>query len=132
MAKGFEANKERQQAITAFGKVLAKRAKFKCEWCEGDQDLRPTDLDPAAEPAEATLALLCAACRDLQAGKKGDANRLRSLSGAIWHAEPLVALGAARILAASGEDWARELVEDSLLDEETKAELLGGQGKKKV
>jgi hypothetical protein len=53
-----------------------------------------------------------------------DANRLRALSGAIWHSEPLVALGAAKVLAASGEDWARQLVEDSLLDEETKAELL--------
>lgn len=124
MAKGFEANKERQQAIAAFGKVLAKRAKFKCEWCEGDQDLRPTDLDPATEPSEATLALLCTSCRDLQAGKKPDLNRLRALSGAIWHAEPLVALGAARVLAASGEDWARQLVEDSLLDDATKADLL--------
>jgi hypothetical protein len=53
-----------------------------------------------------------------------DTNRLRALSGAIWHPEPLVALGAARLLAASGEDWARDLIEDSLLDEATKAELL--------
>ena len=33
-------------------------------------------------------------------------------------------LGAAKLLAASGEDWARDLIEDSLLDEATKAELL--------
>ncbi|MNR95189.1 hypothetical protein D3C72_263160 [compost metagenome] len=126
MAKGYDTHKERQEAIAGFGKVLAKRAGFKCEWCEGDQDLRPTDLDPTAEPSEATLALLCEPCRDLRTAKKIDTTRLRSLSGAIWHAEPLVALGAARILAASGEDWARQLVEDSLLDEETKAELLKG------
>lgn len=124
MAKGYEANKERQQAIAGYGKILAKRASFRCEWCEGDQDLRPTDLDTAAEPSEATLALLCQSCRDLRTAKKLDATRLRSLSGAIWHPEPLVALEAARILAASGEDWARQLVEDSLLDEETKAQLL--------
>lgn len=124
MAKGYDANKERQEAIAGFGKVLAKRAGFKCEWCEGDQDLRPVDLDPAAEPAESTLALLCEPCRELRSAKKIDKTRLRALSGAIWHGEPLVALGAARILAASGEDWARQLVEDSLLDEETKATLL--------
>jgi protein PhnA len=124
MTKGYEANKERQQAIAGFGKVLAKRAKFKCEWCDADQDPRPVDLDPAAEPSEATLALLCSACRELRPGKKMDTNRLRALSGAIWHPEPLVALGAARLLAASGEDWARDLIEDSLLDEATKAELL--------
>lgn len=124
MAKGFEANKERQQAIASFGKALAKRARFKCEWCDAEQDLRPVDLDPAAEPSEASLALLCESCRELRSGKRPDANRLRGLSGAIWHSEPLVALGAAKVLAASGEDWARQLVEDSLLDEETKAELL--------
>lgn len=124
MGKGFEANKERLQAIAGFGKVLAKRAKFKCEWCEDDQDLRPVDLDPAAEPSEASLALLCGKCRELRPGKMSDGNRLRALSGAIWHSEPLVALGAAKLLAASGEDWARQLVEDSLLDEETKAKLL--------
>ncbi len=124
MAKGYDAHKDRQQAIAGFGKVLAKRAGFKCEWCEGDQDVRTVDLDPAAEPTEATLALLCEPCRGLKTSKKIDTTRLRALSGAIWHSEPLVALGAARILAASGEDWARQIVEDSLLDEETKAELL--------
>lgn len=124
MTRGYDANKERQQAIAGFGKVLAKRAKFKCEWCEGDEDLRPLDLDPGAEPSEASLALLCGPCRELRPGKKSQGNRLRALSGAIWHPEPLVALGAAKLLAASGEDWARQLVEDSLLDEETKAELL--------
>src|SRR5690242_16342556 len=55
MAKGYEANKERQAAIAGLGKALAKRAKFKCEWCEAGEDLRPVDLDPAAEPSEATL-----------------------------------------------------------------------------
>lgn len=124
MAKGYEANKERQAAIAGFGKALAKRAKFKCEWCEAGEDLRPVDLDPTQEPSEATLAMLCPSCRDLAAGKKPDLNRLRSLSGAIWHPEPVVALGAAKVLAASGEDWARQLVEDSMLDEDVKAELL--------
>lgn len=124
MAKGYESNKERQQAIAGFGKILAKRAGFKCEWCEGDQDVRPVDLDPTAEPSEATLALLCEPCRELRSAKKYDTARLRSLTGAVWHSEPLVALGAARILAASGEDWARQIVEDSLIDEDTKAELL--------
>ena len=34
MAKGYQANKERKEAIAAFGKDLGKRAGFKCEWCE--------------------------------------------------------------------------------------------------
>jgi hypothetical protein len=31
------------------------------------------------------------------------------------------------VLAASGEDWARQLVEDSMLDDDTKAALLKGR-----
>ena len=124
MAKGYDANKERQQAITGFGKALAKRAKFRCEWCEAEQPLQPVDLAPDAEPSEATLALLCEPCRGLRGAKRVDANKLRALSGAIWHAEPVVALEAAKVLAASGEDWARQLVEDSMLDEDVKARLL--------
>lgn len=126
MAKGYEANKERVAAIAGFGKALAKRAKYKCEWCEASESLKPVDLDPAAEPTEGSLAMLCESCRGLQDGKQRvDGNELRKISGAIWHAEPLIALGAAKVLAASGEDWAREAVEDSMLDDDVKAQLLG-------
>jgi hypothetical protein len=125
MAKGFDANRERQAAISGFGKALAKRAKFKCEWCEADEKLQPTDFDPAAEPSEATLAMLCEGCRALMGAKKVSGNEVRKLSGAIWHPEPLVAEGAAAVLARSGEDWARELVDESLLDDAVKDRLLG-------
>lgn len=125
MAKGYEAHQERLAAVNAFGKILAKRAGFKCEWCDGDDTLRAFDLDAEAEPTDATLALLCANCRNLAEGKKADTAGLRSLSGAVWHAEPKVAEGAARVLARSGEDWARELVSDSGIDEGVKREILG-------
>lgn len=125
MAKGYEANQERLRAIAALGKVLAKRARFKCEWCEGEEELRPSELAPEAEPDETNVALLCASCRALREARRPDPARLRALTGAVWHAEPLVAREAARLLAASGEDWARELVADSMLDEDVKAALLG-------
>ncbi len=32
MAKGYLANKERQEALNAFVKEIGKRAGFKCEW----------------------------------------------------------------------------------------------------
>ncbi len=124
MAKGFEANKERMALVASFGKALAKRAAFKCEWCGGAEELRPQDLDPAEEPSEATLALLCSNCRSLAAGKKGDLSGLRSLAGALWHAEPVVAAAAGRVLAHSGEDWAREAIEDSMLDEDVKTDIM--------
>lgn len=125
MAKGYQANQERIAQVASFGKSLAKRAGFKCEWCGGGDDLRAQDLEPAEEPSEATLALLCGNCRNLAAGKKADTAGLRSLAGALWHPEPVVAAAAARVLAASGEDWAREAIEDSMLDDAVKQDLLG-------
>lgn len=125
MAKGYQANQERLAQIASCGKALARRAGFKCEWCGRTEDLRPQDLAPAEEPSEATLALLCGNCRNLAAGKKADTSGLRSLAGALWHPEPVVASAAARVLAASGQDWAREAIDGSLLDDAIKAELLG-------
>ncbi|HEY9765538.1 MAG TPA: hypothetical protein V6C82_04210 [Chroococcales cyanobacterium] len=126
MAKGFNQNKERQENIFSFGKQLGKRAGFKCEWCESKEDLKPFDLKPAEEPSLATLALLCERCRGLSDARRLDANSLRPLAGALWHDEPAVAEGAARILARLDEDWARTAIDDSGLDEALKKELLAG------
>ena len=40
MAKGFQENKDRKEAISSFGKSIGKRAGFKCEWCESKDELR--------------------------------------------------------------------------------------------
>jgi len=124
MAKGFQANKERLELIGSLGKSLAKRAGFKCEWCEGNVDLRPWDYRPEAEPAEEGLALLCGRCRELADGQRGDVNELRSLRNALWSPVPAVAEGVARVLARTRETWAREAIEDSFIDEELKQQLL--------
>ncbi|RNC64959.1 MAG: hypothetical protein ED859_18015 [Desulfuromonadales bacterium] len=124
MAKGYQANRERMEQVGVLGKVLAKRAGFACEWCEGKGDLRPWDYLPDAEPSEETLALLCSRCRELADGRKGDAHELRGIRNALWSQVPAVAEGAARVLAKSREPWVREAIEESLIDEAVKAELL--------
>ena len=53
MAKGYQANKERQAEIGSYGKEVGKRAGFKCEWCEGKDDLRVWDHKPEADPEPA-------------------------------------------------------------------------------
>ena len=123
MARGFNEHKERLAAIQGFGKTLAKRAAFVCEWCGGDTGLKPYDLAPDQEPAEETLALLCETCRGYAAGGKVDGAQVRALEGALWHALPLVAEGAARVLARTKADWALEAIEGSGLDEAFKADL---------
>jgi len=124
MAKGYQANRERQEQIGALGKALAKRAGFACEWCEGKDDLRPWDYRPESEPSEETLALLCGRCREMAEGRRGNLHELRAIRNALWSPVPAVAEGAARVLAASSEPWVREAIEESFIDEAVKAELL--------
>jgi len=124
MAKGYQANRERLEAISAFGKAVGKRAGFKCEWCESRDDLRCWDYRPDFEPDLKNLALLCGRCRDLADGRKADLNELRSIRNALWSNVPAVAEGAAAVLAQCRESWVREAIEDSLIDDELKAALL--------
>jgi hypothetical protein len=125
MAKGYQANKDRQESISQFGKEIGKRAGFKCEWCGSKEELRVWDYLPEREPEPSTLALLCGRCRVLAGGRKPDLIELRSIRDALWSDIPAVAEGAARVLATCKEPWAREAIEESFIDEELKKELLG-------
>ena len=127
MAKGYQSNRERLELIASFGKIMAKRAGFKCEWCGGKDDLRTWDYRPDAEPAEETLALLCGRCREMAEVKKADTNDLHAIRNALWSDIPAVAEGAARVLARCKEPWVREAIEESFIDEAVKAELLKNQ-----
>jgi hypothetical protein len=124
MAKGYQANRERQDDISAFGKAIAQRAGFKCEWCESKDGLRVWDYQPDMSPVMETLALLCQSCRDWAAGRKADRNELRSIRNALWSNVPAIAEGAARVIAQCKEPWAREAIEESFIDDIIKAELL--------
>jgi hypothetical protein len=118
MAKGYEANKARQEQIAAFGKELGRRAGFVCEWCGGKGDLRPQETNPAAELEAANLLFLCADCRDLYHGARRDPNQLRHMEGALWSPEPVVAQFAAEVLRRLGAAWAEETIELAGLDGE--------------
>jgi protein PhnA len=124
MAKGYQANRERQEAISGFGKALGKRAGFKCEWCESKDELRPWDHRPDSEPGLDGLALLCNGCRELADGRKADLSELRAIRNALWSNVPAVAEGAAAVLARCREAWVREAIEDSFIDDALKAALL--------
>jgi protein PhnA len=124
VAKGYQANKERMEAISSLGKSVGKRAGFKCEWCEDKEDLRLWDQHPDDEPTMDHLALLCGRCRNLAEGKKADLNELRSIRNALWSNVPAVAEGAARVLAQCKEGWVREAIEESFIEDTIKAGLL--------
>jgi len=124
MTKGYQANKERQDEISAFGEAIGKRAGFKCEWCEGKDDLRVWDYRPDASPVMETLALLCQRCRGWADGRKAAPNELRSIRNALWSNVPAISEGAARVLAQCKEPWARDAIEESFIDEAIKAGIL--------
>jgi hypothetical protein len=124
MAKGYDTHRERLDLIQSFGKNLAKRAGFRCEWCEGKDDLRPWDGMPDRVPAEETLALLCGRCREFACGKSADERELRSIRNALWSPVPAVAEGAARVLVQHRVPWARDAIEESFIDEAVKEKLL--------
>jgi hypothetical protein len=124
MSKGYQGNKERLEEISSFGKAIGKRSGFKCEWCESKDDLRVWDNKPDAPPNMETLVLLCQQCRSWADGKKAAANELRSIRNALWSNVPSVAEGAARVLIQCKEPWAREAIEESLIDDDIKTEIL--------
>jgi len=124
MGKGYQANREHQEAVQLLGKALSKRAGFTCEWCGSKDNLRPWEYCPGSEPVLDSLALLCEQCRGLAKGGKADPNTLRSIRNALWSDISAVAEGAARVLARCKEAWAREAIEESCIDEDLKAELL--------
>jgi len=124
MAKGFQENKDRKEAIASFGKSIGKRAGFKCEWCESKDDLRVWDYQPDLEPEIDMLALLCKRCREWAEGRKADPQELRSIRNALWSNIPAVAEESARVLAQCRAPWAREAIEESFIDDAVKAKLL--------
>jgi hypothetical protein len=124
MSKGYNVNQERLSEINRLGKDLAKRAGFRCEWCESKEGLRPWDHAPDREPESSTLALLCGRCRELATGATADPNELHTLRNALWSDIPAVAEGVALVLIGSRLPWVREAIEESLIEENTKTRLL--------
>lgn len=111
MAKGLEKHQARLDAIQLEGKDLARRAKRKCELCEGADDLRPYDTDVEVEPSLGTLLLLCQRCRGFADGEGQDPRTLRFLEGAVWNQTPVVASLAHRLIKGVDTDWARDTLE---------------------
>ena len=107
MAKGRQKHQARLDEISFQGKDLARRAKRKCEFCEGTGDLRPYDGDEDAEPSLDTLVLACERCRAILGGRKDDERTLRFLETAIWNEQPVIARLAKDMLTGVDADWAR-------------------------
>lgn len=122
MAKGFEENRIRNEAIASFGKDLARRSRSRCELCEqSGLSLSAMEVPPAPrEPAIGHCVFLCDDCRDqsenirrFQAGENW-----RCLAQTLWSETPAVQVMAVRLLRrqSASQPWAREALENAFLD----------------
>jgi len=124
MSKGYSTNQERLAEISRMGKVLSKRAGFRCEWCGSKDELRVWDYMPDFEPAIENLALLCGRCRELATGATAVPDELYNLRNALWSDIPAVSEGVAVVLVRSRLPWVREAIEESLIADDAKARIL--------
>lgn len=127
MAKGKEKHEERQAALGLLGKDLARRARSRCEVCEtAGVPLRAYEVPPAPrDPEMDRCALICQNCERVLENTRlemADAE-WRCLGNTLWSDVPGVQVAVVRLLRrlAPKADWARELLENALLDEETLA-----------
>lgn len=122
MAKGYDANQERLQALSMLGKDLARRAKSKCEVCEAaGVSLKSYEVPPAPkEPDLEKTILVCERCESALTNSKTQFNgeEWRALANMIWTETPAAQVAIVRLLGriAKNSDWAREALDEAYLD----------------
>ena len=127
MAKGYEAHQQRQMALSAFGKELARRCKSKCELTGASGvSLHIYEIAPVSEEPELGRCIMISedAISQINQPELIVPDQWRHLGELIWSEIPAVQIMAWRILKhiASDENWARDILEDAYLDEETLAD----------
>lgn len=122
MAKGYDTNQERKQALSLLGKDLARRAKSKCELTlVSGVPLVTYEIPPVPNDPEFERCLLVSEGVLAQLGKPATmrADEWRHLSELIWSDIPAVQAMALRILRHfAPEPWAQNLIDEAFLDPE--------------
>ena len=126
MSKGYEKHRERMNQVSLMGKTLTRRSQAKCEVCEAaGVKLSVYEVPPVpTEPDVDKSVFICEECCDgLARPTKGPVDRWRCLGTAIWSEVPAVQVVAIRVLQelAPNHEWARELLDQAMLDEQIQA-----------
>jgi protein PhnA len=123
MSKGYDAHQQRQMALSAFGKELARRCKSKCELTGASGvALHTYEIPPVSNEPEFSRCLMI--CKDvidqINQPELIEPDQWHHLGELIWSDIPVVQIMAWRILQyiAKQEKWARDIMEDAYLDEE--------------
>ncbi len=123
MAKGYEAHQQRQMALSAFGKELARRCKSKCELTGASGvSLHIYEIPPVPEEPDLARCIMISedSIQQISQPELIIPDQWHHLGELIWSEVPAVQIMAWRILQhiADKEKWARDILEDAYLDEE--------------
>ena len=117
MAKGYEQNQERRQALAFLGKGLARRARSKCELTHASGvPLVPYEIPPIPADPDLDLCLLISesARQQLEKTRGFRPDEWRHLADLVWSDLPAVQVMTLRILRFLADDhaWAQQILED--------------------
>lgn len=125
MAKGYDTNQARLQALSLLGKDLARRAKSKCELSgESGVPLKIYELEPIPHEPDYGKCLLVSesVLEQLKHPKRIQANHWHGvLAELIWSELPAQQVMAYRLLIhiANSEVWAQDILTDAYLEDKT-------------
>lgn len=127
MSKGYDAHQQRQMALSAFGKDLARRSKSKCELTGASGiPLHTYEIPPVAdEPQLSRCIMICEQAIDqIKQPSLIIADQWRHLGELIWSDTPAIQIMAYRLLKyiSHRDQWARDILEEAYLDEAVIAE----------
>ena len=101
--------------------ILLKRSDNKCELCSTDLNLSVYEVPHRADSSEKGCVLICETClKQVENPEDMDTNHWHCLNESMWSEFPAVQVMAWRILSRlSDNSWARELLDQLYLDDET-------------
>lgn len=133
MARGLDAVRAREAAVSRMGRALARRCRSKCELCEAaGVSLKVIEVEPLPEsPDEDHAIMICEICQGDLTAKKLNDGRLRFLEGLVWSEIPAVQVSAVRLLQRlqkQGVEWAIAVLDGIYLDPAIEAWVQGDIG----
>ncbi len=126
---GYQANQDRKQLLSSFGKDLARRAKSKCELSgESGVSLVIYEVPPVANEPDFDRCLFVSesTLEQLEKPKRINANDWRLLGEQIWSELELVQVLSVRLLRhiVKSEHWAQEILDNAYMDDVILAQAL--------
>ena len=128
MARSYQENQDYLNALSRFGKDLARRSGSACEICSASGvALSVFEVPPGEDPPMyESCVFLCDTCRgQIETPRQRDAQHWRCLTSSVWSEVPAIQVLSVLMLRvfAETENWASEVVADLYLEPEVEALL---------